>query len=488
MALKLGALPYFMQYEQQANQQRMQQQEAAMRMQAFQQQQQDRQRQQAALQAAGNALPQLMAPPPGMQMQPGSFPGTGPSPAAPMMPQPPMPGQGSQPMVQPGAAGGAAQPKPPIQPFRPMPTSPPPQAAAPGSIPPPPQAAAPQLPQQPGAGMTLQGAIEALRAQGLEGADLMAGLGQLTPILDAQGKAQAAQIQSNFNNELKLAQLQHQKDVLDEREREAKERAKDRTLDRESRDRQNAVLNDIRRQQIAVRVQSAQTKLQGDPNAALDKDTLKFMAENYWAGDKSVKQNMGRGVQGSKNMVAFWKEVQEEGKAQGKSAADLAAAQAQYAGETAGARTAGTKAANVELAAAEAQKTMGIAKELSDKLPRTGFVPANRAIQAWQTNTGDPQVIAFGAALNTVVNAYARAISPSGTPTVSDKEHARQMLSTANTKAQFDSVINVMNQEMAAARKAPREVMEAQRERMTGRGEKPAAAPAIPAGWTVKER
>lgn len=486
MALNLGALPYFMQYEQAAEQQRMQQQEATMRMMAFQQQQQDRQRQQAALGAAGRALPQLLAPPPGQMPQPGAFPGAGPMPVAPQGPQPPMPGQPSQPMAQPG------QGQMPPPPFRPMPTAPAaqPGGLAPASIPPPPMgspAAAP--PQAPGAGMTLQGAIEALRSQGLEGADLMAGLAQLTPVLDAQSKAQAAQIQQQFTHEVKLQQLQVQKDSLEERKREADMRAQDRAADRADRAAARAESNAIRREMLSVRVETARTRLAGDPDAALHKDDLKLMAEQYLAGDKSVFQNLGRGAQGSKNVVALRAEIQAMAKERGLSGADIAAGLTQFTGEQAAARTAGTKATNVELAAAEAQKTIGIAKQLSDQLPRTEFVPVNRAIQAAQTNTGDPKVIAFGAAINTVVNAYARAISPSGTPTVSDKEHARQMLSTANTKAQFDAVINVMNQEMAAARKAPREVMESQRERISGRGgEGKPAAPGIPAGWSVKER
>lgn len=488
MALNLGALPYFMQYEQQANQQRIQQQEAQMRMQAFQQQQQDRLRQQAALQAAGNALPQLLAPPPQqVQMQPGAFPGSGPSPQMPPAPQPPMPGQASQPMMQPGQ-GQTPQPQQPIQPFRPMPTTPPPQAGmgAPASIPAPPSPT-PTAPQMPAGGLTLQNAIDTLRSQGLEGADLMAGLGQLMPVLDAQSKAQAAQIQSNFNNELKIAALEDRRQQLKDRHEEAVQRSEDRKLDRQDRAAARAESNAIRREMLSIKAQQAA----GNPDAKLDKETLQYMAQQYVAApDQSMFTNLGRGAQGAGNVIALRRAIQEEAKAQGLSPAEMAAKGIAVGGEKAAARTAGTKATNVDLAASEAQKTMGIAQELSNKLPRTEFVPANRAIQAWQTNTGNPDVIAFGAALNTVVNAYARAISPSGTPTVSDKEHARQMLSTANTKDQFDSVMRVMQQEMAAARQAPREVMESQRGRITNQPESHGAstAPAIPAGWTVKER
>jgi len=121
------------------------------------------------------------------------------------------------------------------------------------------------------------------------------------------------------------------------------------------------------------------------------------------------------------------------------------------------------------LAAAEAQKTFPLVRQASSALGRSQFVPVNRAIQAAQTNTGDPRVIALGTALNTSVNAYARAISPSGTPTVSDKEHARELLSTANTPEQLEAVLGMMEKEMSAARQAPKEVMAGQRERISGK-------------------
>lgn len=479
MALNLGGLPYFTQYEQQAQQARIQQQEAGMRMLAFQQQQQQQARQQAAMQAAGRALPQLLAPPPAQQSQ---------IPA----PQPPMPGQPSQPMTQPGAvppppqgAAPAPQAQPaPMQPYRALPTTPPPQQAqGSGMVPPPPQTPAASAMQQPGGPLSFERAIQTLRAQGLEGADLMAGLAQLQPVLDTQAKLQNAQLQQQFKQEVALAQIEDRRAALKERHDEALQRAEDRKLDRADRAAARAESNAIRREMLALRVQAAQ----GNPDAKLDKETLKAMAQQYVAApDQSMFTNLGRGAQGAGNVIALRKAIQEEAKAQGLSPAEMAAKGIAVGGEKAAARTAGTAATNVALAAGEAAKTFPLVKQYSDAIPRTEIPALNKLIDAAQTGTGDPRWVQLGAAITTAANAYARGINPKGTPTVSDKEHAREVLHRAMTQGQTDAVLKVWQQEMAAAQAAPAEVMAKQRERISGKGEG-APAGGIPAGWTVKE-
>ena len=477
----LAGLPYYIQYQGQLQQQEAQKQQMAFQAFQIQQAQAAARRQQAAQQAAGQALPQLLAPPPAQQSQ---IP----------PPQPPMPGQASQPMAQPGQMPpppqGAPQGQPPLQPYRALPTTPPSpptgggQAPAAISAPPTPQAA----PTQQGGPLSFQRAVETLQAQGLEGADLMAGLAQLQPVLDTQAKLQNAQLQQQFNQEVKLAQIQQRKDDLQARLDIAKQASEDRRASIEERRQAAADSRALRAESIALRKQTMALG-QGD-DAKFTPEDLKFLAEQARAGDNTVYQNLGRGAQGAKNIIALRREVMKQTREAGQGGADIAAAQAGYQGEKAAARTTGTKAANVDLAVSEAQKTFPIVRELSAQLPRTQFPGVNRALQAAQTGTGDPRVIALGSALNTSVNAYARAISPSGTPTVSDKEHARELLNTASTPEQLDAVLKVMEKEMAAARQAPKEVKEAQRERISGRPAEaaPAAAPAIPAGWKVTER
>lgn len=475
----LAGLPYFLQYQKQAQDEALQRQYAQIQLAQFQQAQQDRQRQQAALTAAGNALPQLIA----GQQQPAQM---TPPPQAPNPGQPSAPAQsvaaggtsGQVPPLPPGMPPGmstGAPGKPPLLPFQPMPTAGGPAQPAPSQIPAPP--AAPSIPQQLGGPLTLDSAIKVLKDQGLSGADLMMGLQQLTPILDSQAKGQAAQIQQQFTRQLQLAQLQERYDSLHQR-------AEDNALNREDRRQARAESNALRAESIALRRQSI-AMANGD-DAKFSAEDLKFLAEQARAGDTSVYQNLGRGAQGAKNIIALRREVMRQEREAGGTGADIAAANAGFQGEKAAARTGATRAANIGMAVAEAQKTFPLVREASAALPRTEFPGVNRAMQAAQTGTGDPRIVALGTALNTSVNAYARAISPTGVPTVSDKEHARELLSTASTPEQLNAVLSMMEKEMSAARQAPTEVQAQQKARISGRGEGAPAVGTVEGGYRFK--
>lgn len=457
-------------------QQALQRQYGQMQLAQFQQEQQDRQRKQAAMEAAGNALPMLLAPPQQQQMQPPpQVPNPG-QPSMPAQPQQPVGGPSGQiPPLPPGMPGATGSPgKPPLPPFQPLPTAGSPPQAGQVQIPSPPTAAA--APQQ-GGPLTLDSAIKVLKDQGLSGADLMAGLQQLTPILDSQAKAQAAQIQQQFTRQLQLAQLQERYDAL-------RQRAEDNALNREDRRQARAEANALRAESIALRRQSI-AMANGD-DAKFSPEDLKFLAEQARAGDTSVYQNLGRGGQGAKNIIALRREVMRQEREAGGTGADIAAANAGFQGEKAAARTGATRAANIGMAVSEAQKTFPLVREASAALPRTEFPGVNRAMQAAQTGTGDPRVVALGTALNTSVNAYARAISPTGVPTVSDKEHARELLSTASTPEQLNAVLSMMEKEMAAARQAPAEVQSQQKARISGRGEGAPAVGTVEGGYRFK--
>lgn len=203
---------------------------------------------------------------------------------------------------------------------------------------------------------------------------------------------------------------------------------------------------------------------QADPNAAMSAEELKFNARQYLAGDHSVMQNLGRGAQGSGNLVSLRRAIMEEAKSQGMTPEMAAIKGAEFMGLKAGERTLGTRTANVEMAVVEAQKLATLALEASDRVSRTQFTPLNRALQMVDKGTGGTGIAEFVAANTSFINVYARAIAPSGVPTVSDKEHARDMINTAQTKEQYRAVIGQLQKEMAAAREAPGEVRQEFRE------------------------
>ncbi len=143
---------------------------------------------------------------------------------------------------------------------------------------------------------------------------------------------------------------------------------------------------------------------------------------------------------------------------------------AEVGGLNAGARAVGTRAANFGLAKSEAYEMADLVTEASSKVSRTSFMPINKALIALKENTGDVEVRQYGAAINSFINAYARAVSPIGTPTVSDKDHARDMLSKADSHSQVVGIIDQLKKEMVAAGNAPKVVRAEQREAALGIG------------------
>jgi hypothetical protein len=99
--------------------------------------------------------------------------------------------------------------------------------------------------------------------------------------------------------------------------------------------------------------------------------------------------------------------------------------------------------------------------------------------------TNDPALREFAAVNNGIINTYARAISPTGVPTVSDKDHARQILSTAFDQKSYEATLNMLNREIAAAMQSPIHVRESLRNELTGRGA--GGTPRVNSkGWTLK--
>lgn len=284
---------------------------------------------------------------------------------------------------------------------------------------------------------------------------------------------------TSFDYQRVMSRSQTVKDYLANQEKEKSDnRADRREAAREHHETRMENLSAQREANSEKRLNAAIDARAGDPNAVLDPETLTAMALQYLSGDKSVMTNLGRGVQGARNIVALRKEVTKQAKAQGMAPADISARLAEFGGLQASERAVGTRSANVELAVSEASKFATLAQEASKEVSRTGFVPVNKALQMWQKGTGDPKISKFVAANTSLINAYSRAVSPSGVPAVSDKEHAREMLDTAQTPEQYQAVVGQLVLEMKAAQAAPADVKRELHELHTG---KPTAAPAKPA-------
>lgn len=196
----------------------------------------------------------------------------------------------------------------------------------------------------------------------------------------------------------------------------------------------------------------------GGAEATLSDESTKAMAAQYLAGDRTVLQNLGRGAQGAANIVKLREEITRQAHDAGLSAKDVVTTFNEQAGNLAGQRTVGTRAANISLAANEANNMIPIAVAASEAVPRGQYVPWNRAVQAVQTGSSSPELARFVAATNSLVNAYVRAVSPSGVPTDSMREHAYSMLNSAQSHQAYVAVTKIMQDEMKAALEAPAQV------------------------------
>lgn len=210
---------------------------------------------------------------------------------------------------------------------------------------------------------------------------------------------------------------------------------------------------------------------------------LEFTAKQYLSGDRQAVQGFARNATAR---IALQNTIVEEAAKRGMSPEQTASKMAEFAGTIAGSRTVGQRAANISLAATEAQEMLGIVKETSDKFSRTQFVPWNMAVKAWESGTGSPEISEFGAAVNALVNVYARAINPTGVPTVSDKEHARAVINVVQSPAQVNAVLGIINRELEIAKRAPATVREGIRTSITGESQQPKPV-ARPSGtWSIK--
>lgn len=204
-------------------------------------------------------------------------------------------------------------------------------------------------------------------------------------------------------------------------------------------------------------------------DALLDQETIADMAKQYRAGDTSVLTNLGRGAQGAENIVKLRREVTRQNQEIGLGGSDQAMQNAQYAGDKAGLRANSTRTAAVEFAANTANRAIDIANEAMDKVPRTQFVPVNRLIAMWQSNTGSPEQAAAATAVNTLANEYARVVSPTGVPTEGSRSHARDLLNSAQSHEQFKAVTAMMRREIVSAKGAAGDTRQELRDTMGGR-------------------
>lgn len=199
---------------------------------------------------------------------------------------------------------------------------------------------------------------------------------------------------------------------------------------------------------------------------AFKPETIDMMAQMYL--QTGVLPPIGQGKKGAEAKALILNRANEismgtPGATAESAAANIVGNKSELAGTTAGQRTLGTQIANIQIAANETTKMISVAKPYVTKVNPTDYPAINAAGNFVARNTGDPNIVGLATSLNAIVNTYARAINPRGVATVSDKNHAREILNAAMSKGQLNEAFSVMEQEMAAALASGPEVRAAMR-------------------------
>ena len=199
---------------------------------------------------------------------------------------------------------------------------------------------------------------------------------------------------------------------------------------------------------VAPAATAAKIEIGTGGNATLTPDELTEMGQQYLAGDKSVFQNLGRGVQGSRNVEALRGEIARQMKEQGLSGADMAAKIVAFNSDMTAARTLGAASARIDLGAQELQVALPQALELSRKVYRPDFKPIGEIQQAIQGKTSDPDLLEFQQQNQAVINAYAATMSRGGVSTVAAAERASSILSSATGQEAYERQLDRLNKEV----------------------------------------
>lgn len=198
-----------------------------------------------------------------------------------------------------------------------------------------------------------------------------------------------------------------------------------------------------------------------------DNTTVDMLADQALAGDKSVFS--GRGMTGA-NIAAVRNRMNDKMQQMGWSGRDIAAQNADFMANVAANRTAAVKGANIELAGNEFTNIAPLAKQAGQQVSRSGLLPFGKVQVMFNEQTNDPNMAQFAAYNNGLINTYARAISPTGVPSVSDKNHARELLLTAKDQTAYNATVDALVREIEAAKRSPTETRGALRGNITGRG------------------
>lgn len=222
------------------------------------------------------------------------------------------------------------------------------------------------------------------------------------------------------------------------------------------------------------KVDLSKIKLERTTQGGLTDKSAAMLAEQVEAGDTSALTGLKPADRVKvKNLMA------DNAQIRGTTGADQAAANANYAGVKAGERTLGNRQANIDMAVNEAQNIGPILRKASADVPRDAFTGWNKLIQMADNADSDPKLLAFAQAAKSYANIYTRATVP-GASSVFDREEAVKHLPIFTSQESFNAVLDIMDKEMAAAKKSPEQVRKSLSDAVTGRNQEAGGVAPLP--------
>jgi hypothetical protein len=197
------------------------------------------------------------------------------------------------------------------------------------------------------------------------------------------------------------------------------------------------------------------------PTGNLSEDSVKLLAKQYEMGDMGVITSLPRGGPGR---IQVENQIAADLKDMPDAASQVIMNRLRMAEAKAAATTAGRITMNTEVYSKEAAGAGQQVIETSKKFPRTNYPKINEAIQAYNLHTGDPNIIAFGAAMSAFINAYGKLSNPTGIGVHdADKERITKILDTRLSQGQIEAGVEQVIKEgvvvSTAARQAQEEVL-----------------------------
>jgi hypothetical protein len=182
----------------------------------------------------------------------------------------------------------------------------------------------------------------------------------------------------------------------------------------------------------------------------------KFLEENPDATAQEIQafQQASRPPR-SASAMSLQKFMQEHPDA---TSADIQAFVARQAGQSSEERAVGQRAGGIAIAVDEARKTVPNVLAAAEKSAGRGLATWNSIENKWNVEKGDPDFAFYVQQINSLINVYGRVISGGGKGTVSDLEHARQMLNPNMPLSAVKGALRGFSTEIDIAEKAPGDV------------------------------